>query len=59
MLDGRGRRNDAIALRVAFNGGTVFYRSGRMKATLISAPTIADLPPGLYSLIDTNPYHTP
>lgn len=52
VLDGRGRRNDRDALCVAFNGGCVFDgRGGRV----ISAPTMAELPPGLYRLIDDKP----
>lgn len=49
-LHGNGKANDAPALRILFNGGCV--HDNRDGGCLISAPTLAALPPGLYRLID-------
>lgn len=51
-LNGKGARNDADAIRVLLNGGCAFDGRG---TGMISAPTIAALPPGLYRTVDMIP----
>lgn len=51
VLDGKGRRDDTEAIRTLLNGGCVFDGSG----SVIAAPTLSDLPPGLYQLTPVQP----
>lgn len=51
-LNGKGACNDADAIRVLLNGGCAFDGRG---TGMISAPTLAALPPGLYRTVDVIP----